>query len=122
MATSFNRSHTTRWLQEVVLATAFVAITATAHQALGQVATITVKGREYQETVDLPGASVHGFQVTEIRAKFGGYVKSIGKVNDLEIDVGSRVKQGDVLAVLDIPEMQNKLAEKTAVIMQAKVP
>ena len=120
MATSFNRSHTTRWLQDVVLATAFVAITATAHQALGQVATITVKGREYQETVDLPGASVHGFQVTEIRAKFGGYVKSIGKVNDLEIDVGSRVKQGDVLAVLDIPEMQNKLAEKTAVIMQAK--
>jgi HlyD family secretion protein len=120
MATSFNRSHTTRWLQDIVLATAFVAITAAAHQAFGQVATITVKGREYQETVDLPGASVHGFQVTEIRAKFGGYVKSIGKVNDLEVDVGSRVKQSDVLAVLDIPEMQNELAQKTAVILQAK--
>ena len=120
MATSWNRSTTTHWLPNFLVVTTFVAATAASHQALAQVATITVEGREYQERVELPGASVHGFQVTEIRAKLGGYVKSIGKVNDLEIDVGSRVQQGNVLAVLDIPEMQNELTEKTAVIQQAK--
>ncbi len=121
MATRNNRSHIARWLRDVILATAFVAVTAVAHEAWGQAATVTVEGREYQETVDLPGATVHGFQVTDIRAKLGGYVKSIGKVNNLEeVDVGSRVRQGDVLAILNIPEMQNELAQKEAVIQQAQ--
>ena len=101
-----------------MLAFVFVAGTAAAHQAYGQVKTVTVQGREHREVIELQGASVHGFQDTEIRAKLGGYVKSIGIVNKLEVDVGSRVKKDDVLAVLDIPEMQNELAEKTAMVAQ----
>lgn len=102
------------------MASAVLALTAAAHQALGQVDTVVVQGREYQETVELQGASVHGFQQTDISAKLGGFVKSIGQIDDLEVDVGSRVKQGDVLAVLDIPEMQNQLDQKMAIVAQAK--
>ena len=37
-----------------------------------------------------------------------------------EIDIGSMVQAGTVLAILDIPEMQNDLAEKQALVEQAK--
>ena len=120
MRNSIHSSSVTGWIRDVVLASAFVAATALAHQAFGQVQTVTVEGREHREVIDLQGASVHGFQDTEIRAKLGGYVKSIGIVDKLEVDVGSRVKKDDVLAVLDIPEMQNELAEKTAVVAQTE--
>lgn len=93
---------------------------AVAQQGFAQVKMVTVEGREYRETIDLQGATVHGFQVTEIRAKLGGFVKSIGRVNDQEVDIGSRVKKNDVLAVLDIPEMENLLAEKLAIVTQMK--
>jgi RND family efflux transporter MFP subunit len=39
------------------------------------------------------------FQEIDVMAKVAGYVKNIN------VDVGSRVKQGDLLAVLEIPEM-----------------
>jgi RND family efflux transporter MFP subunit len=47
------------------------------------------------------------FQEIDVMAKVAGYVKNIN------VDVGSRVKQGDLLAVLEIPEMaddQNRAA------------
>ena len=69
-------SQSARWLRDLILALTFVAVTAATHQAFAQVKTVTVEGREYQEAIDLQGASVHGFQVTEIRAKLGGFVKS----------------------------------------------
>ena len=118
MRNSIHSSSVTGRVRDAVLASAFVAATALAHQAFGQIETVTVEGREHREIIDLQGASVHGFQDTEIRAKLGGYVKSIGIVDKLEVDVGSRVKKGDVLATLDIPEMQNELAEKTAMVAQ----
>ncbi|HIE95946.1 MAG TPA: efflux RND transporter periplasmic adaptor subunit, partial [Fuerstia sp.] len=118
MRNSTHSSPVTGWIRDVVLASAFVAATAAAHQAYGQVETVTVQGIAHREVIELQGASVHGFQDTEIRAKLGGYVKTIGIVDKLEVDVGSRVKKGDVLVELDIPEMQNTLAEKTAVVAQ----
>ncbi|MCP4176020.1 MAG: efflux RND transporter periplasmic adaptor subunit [Fuerstiella sp.] len=113
-------AYVTGWLRDVVLTSAFVVVTAAAHQAFAQIDTVTVQGRQHREIIELQGASVHGFQDTEIRAKLGGYVKSIGVVDKLEVDVGSRVKKGDVLAELDIPEMQNELAEKTAMVAQTQ--
>ena len=111
---------TAEWFHDVVLAAAFTTVTATAHQTFAQVETVTVQGREHTESIELQGASVHGFQVTEVSAKLGGYVKSIGSINDEEVDVGSRVRKGDVLAILDIPEMENQLAEKMAIVTQMK--
>ena len=120
MQSRFRISQTTGCLRNVILASSFFAVTVAAHEAFGQVKTVTVEGREYRETVELRGASVHGFQVTDISAKLGGFVKAIGSVNDQEVDIGSHVKKGDVLAVLNIPEMQNLLAEKFAIVTQIK--
>ena len=110
----------TNWFRDTVIGLSFVVVGLVTEQAFSQATTVTVEGREYREVVDLQGASVHGFQVTQISAKLGGFVKSIGKVDDLDVDVGSRVRKGDVLAKLDIPEMQNDLAEKIALVEQTK--
>jgi len=82
--------------------------------------TVKVRGIEYRDAIELRGATVRGYQVTQISAKLGGYVKQIGKVGELDIDVGSRVKSGQVLAVLDIPEMKDELAQRLAAVEQAR--
>src|ERR1700761_9462215 len=48
------------------------------------------------------------FQEIDIYAKESGYVKQ------LLVDYGSRVKKGQLLAVLEIPELQMLLAQDTA--------
>lgn len=80
----------------------------------------TARGDDARSAIRLPGASVHGYQVTLISAKLGGFVESIGEANKMEVDVGSRVKKGTVLAKLDIPEMENELAEKEAIVAQVE--
>lgn len=83
--------------------------------------TMTVTGIPHVESVSLPGASVHGFEMTEIEAKLGGYVRDIERdTEDEEIDIGSIVEKDAVLAVLDIPEMRDELVEKRALITQAQ--
>src|SRR5262245_4732975 len=44
------------------------------------------------------------FQEVDVMAKVAGYVKTI------HVDVGDRVRQGQLLAVLEIPEMADDLA------------
>jgi len=82
--------------------------------------TYKVSGRPYVETVDLPGASVHGMETTQLMAKVGGYVKEIKHVGDVEIDIGSIVKKGDTLAVLAVPELRDELRQREARIEQAQ--
>jgi RND family efflux transporter MFP subunit len=53
-------------------------------------------------------AEFRPFQEVEVMAKVAGYVKSIG------VDVGDRVRQGQVLAILEIPEMADDLARGKA--------
>jgi RND family efflux transporter MFP subunit len=47
------------------------------------------------------------------------YAKESGFVRDLRVDYGSRVKQGDLMAVLEIPELETQLARDAASIKQA---
>ncbi len=47
------------------------------------------------------------------------YAKESGFVNKLNVDYGTRVKQGQVLAVLEIPELQAQLDEDQAEITSA---
>ena len=53
------------------------------------------------------------YQETDVFAKESGYVK------DLLVDYGSRVKKGQLLAVLDIPELQIQLKQDEAAIANA---
>ncbi len=53
------------------------------------------------------------FQEIDVYAKESGYVQN------LDVDYGSRVKQGDLMAVLEIPELQAQLQEDQAAIKNA---
>jgi RND family efflux transporter MFP subunit len=53
------------------------------------------------------------FQEIDVYAKESGYVRK------LNVDYGSRVKKGDVLAVLEIPELEAQLQQDAAAIRNA---
>ena len=53
------------------------------------------------------------FQETDVWAKESGYV------TDLRVDYGSRVKKGDVMAVLEIPELEAQIRQDQAGIANA---
>jgi len=53
-------------------------------------------------------AEFRPFQEIDVHAKVAGYVKTIG------VDVGDRVKAGQLLAVLEIPELQDDLTQADA--------
>jgi RND family efflux transporter MFP subunit len=58
-------------------------------------------------------AEFHPFQEIEVHAKVAGYLKSIG------VDVGDRVKAGQLLAVLEIPELQDEIRQDEASVKRA---
>ena len=58
-------------------------------------------------------AEFQPFQQVDVMAKVAGYVHSIN------VDMGDRVHQGQILATLEIPEMQDDLAKTAAAIDQA---
>jgi RND family efflux transporter MFP subunit len=58
-------------------------------------------------------AEFEPFQEIEVMAKVAGYVKSI------RVDIGDRVHQGQLLATLEVPEMQDEQAKAAASIQQA---
>src|SRR5882762_8544749 len=53
-------------------------------------------------------ATLEAFEETDIFAKVSGYL------SDVRIDIGNHVKAGQVLAVIDVPEMKQELAEAKA--------
>jgi RND family efflux transporter MFP subunit len=55
-------------------------------------------------------AEFRAFQEIDVHAKVAGYVKSI------VVDAGDRVQQGQILATLEIPEMQAEVAESEAAV------
>ena len=64
-------------------------------------------------SVTLP-ATTEAFETADIFARASGYV---AKRN---VDIGSRVKDGDVLAVITAPELDHQIAQAEASLGQAK--
>jgi RND family efflux transporter MFP subunit len=54
------------------------------------------------------------FQEIDVMAKVAGYVKNIN------VDVGSRVREGDLLAVLEVPEMANDQDRAQSVLSRSQ--
>ena len=54
------------------------------------------------------------FQDVDVHAKVAGYIKAI------YVDVGSHVKEGQTLAVLEVPELQAQLVGADAAVRRAK--
>src|SRR5215471_8431847 len=59
-------------------------------------------------------AEFRPFQEIDIHAKVAGYLKSIG------VDVGDRVRAGERLAVLEVPELQDELRQDAAGVKRAE--
>ena len=59
-------------------------------------------------------AEFEPFQDVDIMSKVAGYVRTI------RVDIGSHVQQGDVLAVLDVPEIQADLQKAQAGVAAAQ--
>jgi HlyD family secretion protein len=71
-----------------------------------------VETRDLTHSIEIPG-TVEGIETASLYAKVGGYLKTI------HVDIGDRVKQGDILATLDVPELDQQLAQKRAEIDSA---
>ncbi len=69
--------------------------------------------RTLTRTLTMPATLLADEQV-ELLAKTSGYVAEIN------VDIGSRVKKGDVLAVIDVPEMMDELRQGQAVLEAKK--
>jgi RND family efflux transporter MFP subunit len=76
-----------------------VAVAKATRSDMAQTLTISAEFRPYQEI--------------DIHAKVAGYVKSIA------VDVGDRVQAGQLLAVLEIPELQDELEQSEATVKRA---
>jgi len=59
-------------------------------------------------------AEFRPFQEIDIHAKVAGYVKHI------DVDVGDRVRKGETLAVLEVPELQDELNQAAASMRQSE--
>jgi RND family efflux transporter MFP subunit len=66
-----------------------------------------------ERTLTLPG-SVQPLEEATIYARASGYVRS------WHVDIGSRVKEGDLLAEIDTPELDQELAQARAALAQAQ--
>jgi RND family efflux transporter MFP subunit len=61
-----------------------------------------------------PGYNIEPYQSTAVYARISGYV---GKWH---FDLGDRVRKGEVLAELSVPEMEVELRQKEAAVLQAE--
>src|SRR5256886_1767361 len=71
-----------------------VAVAKAKHEDLSRQLTLTAEFRPFQEI--------------DVHSKVAGYVKKI------YVDVGDRVQEGQLLAVLEIPEMQDDITRAVA--------
>ncbi len=49
------------------------------------------------------------------------YAKVPGYLKEIRVDIGDQVKSGEILAILDVPELENILAKNKAALDQAKL-
>lgn len=91
------------------------------------VTVVKAEKRPVRRVVEQPGA-VQAFEETVLYARVGGYVRALSAdpsradrpPHDRLIDIGSRVKRDQVLAELDVPELQEEFKQKEALVHQAE--
>jgi RND family efflux transporter MFP subunit len=112
-----------RLLRDFVLATVLAASTgcskrqqnanaATSPAPDPSVPAVHVARADLAGTITLTGEFIP-FQEVDVMAKVAGYIRTIN------VDVGDRVRQGQLLATLEVPEMDDEAARASASIEQA---
>ncbi|MCG8405287.1 MAG: efflux RND transporter periplasmic adaptor subunit [Phycisphaerales bacterium] len=69
--------------------------------------------RSVTRNLNMPATLLAG-EMAELYAKTSGYIKTV------EVDIGSRVRKGDALLVIDVPEMADELSQAEAVLKAKK--
>jgi multidrug efflux pump subunit AcrA (membrane-fusion protein) len=88
---------------------------------------VAVEKRPIERIVEQPG-TVQAFEETVLLAKVPGYVGKIAAdpdkkdraTYDRTVDIGSRVRKGQVLAELAVPELDQEANQKSATVRQAE--
>lgn len=69
--------------------------------------------RTISHPIEQPGFNIEAFQETPLHAKISGFVRK------WNVDIGDHVKRDQILADLDVPEMEAELRQKEAALQQA---
>lgn len=80
---------------------------------VARVATVSPERATIRRISEQPG-QIEAAEVTPIHAKLAGYVQSVA------VDIGDRVKAGQVMAELRIPEIEAELNQKRATVGKAE--
>lgn len=91
------------------------------------IAIVKPEKRPVKRVIEQPG-SVHAFEETVLIPKVPGYVRELAgdpnkkdrPAHDRAIDIGSRVAKDQVLAELAVPELDEELKQKEALVRQAE--
>ena len=70
--------------------------------------------RGAMDRITVQPGSVQSFESADLFAEVPGYLKS------QTVDIGDRVKRGQVLAVIDVPELEQQVARQAAMLDQAR--
>ena len=84
---------------------------ATRTNALPLVRAVAVKTDDAPRILDLPG-TMQAFDAATLYARATGYIAT------RNVDIGSRVHQGDVLAIIAAPDLDQQLAQARAQLLQ----
>jgi multidrug efflux pump subunit AcrA (membrane-fusion protein) len=88
------------------------AVARPAEDKTPSVAVVRPERKTLTRTIELSG-QVDGIEHTAVYAKIAGYVEK------LNVDIDDRVKKGDIVAELSIPETLDELKQKEALVFQA---
>ena len=89
------------------------AILAQERNAVPSVRTVTVSAVTAPRTIDLP-ATLQPFDVATLYARATGYIAK------REVDIGSRVHTGDLLAIISAPDLDQQLAQARGQLAQTE--
>ena len=82
-------------------------------EKIDSVAIYIAKNDSIEKTITLP-SELLPYERVEIRSKVQGYLKKIN------VDIGTRVRRGQLLALIDAPEITSRVSEFTEKIQSAK--
>src|SRR5262249_14970052 len=77
-----------------------------------QLSVVTPQRKSVVRMVEQPGG-IQAYEQTDLYARVPGYV---GKVR---VDIGQKITSGQVLAELDVPELQEETRQKQAMVRQS---
>jgi len=111
-----HKNATCRWIFAVTVLSAFATGCGDARKAdaadVPRAAVVKVQRKNISSTLEIASEFLP-YQEIDVYAKVSGYIQK------LYVDWGTHVKQGQILAVLEIPELQQQLLQDEASVRRA---